>query len=384
MPAKKEYPTGRKGVFYILVDAPGGGQERCYYIRFKKKGKLVVEKAGRAGSDRMTAPKADRLRAAKIEGRIPTNKERRQAEAAEREAETNRWTIGRLWSSYLDNRPGLKGKAQDESRYRNYIKPTFEDREPKELVALDVDRLRLGMLKKGKSPQTTKLTLALLRRIIRYGVDKGLCDPLPFRIEFPKVSNEVTEDLTADQINNLFKAIDADPHQAAGQMIKLALFSGMRRSEMFRLTWSNVNFDREFILLVDTKSGRDKVIPMNQGARSVLESIPKTEGSDFVFPGRDGKQRTDLKRALGRIRRAAGLDPGFRMLHGMRHTFASGLASSGKVSLHEIQKLLTHADPRTTLRYSHLRDEALRKASDLAGELIQGAVEERKATVEND
>jgi hypothetical protein len=48
------------------------------------------------------------VRARRIEGKEPTNQERREAERAAREAEENRWTISRLWSSYLDSRPDLK------------------------------------------------------------------------------------------------------------------------------------------------------------------------------------------------------------------------------------------------------------------------------------
>ena len=53
-----------------------------------------------------------------------------------------------------------------------------------------------------------------------------------------------------------------------------------------------------------------------------------------------------------------------------RHTYASMLASSGQVDLYTLQKLLTHKTAAMTQRYAHLRDEALRRASDLAGNLI--------------
>jgi site-specific recombinase XerD len=46
------------------------------------------------------------------------------------------------------------------------------------------------------------------------------------------------------------------------------------------------------------------------------------------------------------------------------------LASSGQVDLYTLQKLLTHKSAAMTQRYTHLRDEALRRASDLAGDLI--------------
>jgi integrase len=50
------------------------------------------------------------------------------------------------------------------------------------------------------------------------------------------------------------------------------------------------------------------------------------------------------------------------------------LASSGKVDIYTLQRLLTHKSPQMTQRYAHLRDEALRRASDLASEIVKDAV----------
>lgn len=50
------------------------------------------------------------------------------------------------------------------------------------------------------------------------------------------------------------------------------------------------------------------------------------------------------------------------------------LASSGQVDMYTLQKLLTHKSPLMTQRYAHLRDEALKRASDLAGDLIKEAI----------
>ena len=76
---------------------------------------------------------------------------------------------------------------------------------------------------------------------------------------------------------------------------------------------------------------------------------------------------------MNRIKTAAGLPKDFRPLHGLRHFYASMLASSGDVDMYTLQKLLTHKDPTMTQRYAHLRDEALHKASALAGSIIEEA-----------
>ena len=116
------------------------------------------------------------------------------------------------------------------------------------------------------------------------------------------------------------------------------------------------------------------MIPIHEPLRVLLSTHPKVEGSPYVFPGRDGRKRVDLKKSLRRSREAAALPDGFRPLHGLRHTYASMLASSGEVDPFILQRLLTHKSPVMTQRYAHLRDEALRRAAKLAGALVEKIV----------
>jgi integrase len=161
------------------------------------------------------------------------------------------------------------------------------------------------------------------------------------------------------------------------------LYTGMRRGELFKLLWDDVDFERGFIKIRGPKGGIDQTIPLNDAARSVLKSVPRT-GSDFVFPGKAGGQRVDINHQIKAIKERAGLPKDFRALHGLRHHYASMLASSGKVDMYVLQKLLTHKSPTMTQRYAHLRDEALRKASNLAGELVNQIIKkEEKQNVLN-
>ena len=82
----------------------------------------------------------------------------------------------------------------------------------------------------------------------------------------------------------------------------------------------------------------------------------------------------NIGKQVAKIRDDAGLPRDFRPLHGLRHVYASMLASSGEVGMYTLQKLLTHKDPKMTQRYVHLRDEVLKRASNLAGSLIQKAI----------
>jgi len=95
-----------------------------------------------------------------------------------------------------------------------------------------------------------------------------------------------------------------------------------------------------------------------------------------------GKQRRTIQHPLRRIRERAGLPKDFRPMHGLRHVFASMLASSGQVDMYTLQKLLTHKSPIMTQRYAHLRDEALKRASSVAGDLLSAIVKPPEAETE--
>jgi integrase len=374
---KTKYP----GVFYRKAKRIGAkGIEKVYYVVYKKNGKVYEEKAGRQYADDMTPARAVHIRSELIENKRPTRKEKRRQEHAKKEAEAGKWTLDRLWKEYKKNRP-LKGIATYKSQYDLYLKPSFGKKEPKDIIQLDVDRLRIKILKKRK-PQTVKHVLSLLGRIIKFGVRKQLCQGLNFIIEKPIVHNVKTEDLSNAQLVKLLKAIDADEHPQAGPMMKFALFTGLRRGEMFKLKWRHIDFERGFLTLRDPKGGPDQIIPLNNSAKELLKNHPR-EKSPFVFPGRKGGQRVNIGKQVRKIADDAKLPKNFRPLHGLRHTYASMLASSGQVDLYVLQKLLTHKNPQTTQRYAHLRDKALKKASDLAGDIINETLKEKSKKVVN-
>jgi integrase len=379
---KTEYP----GVFYRLVDRIGGkGQERVYYVVFKRDGKLHEEKAGRQYADDMTPARAARIRADLIEGRRQTRPEKRAAERATKD----RWTVRKLWTEYQKHHPALKGLAADASRFRRHIEPALGAKEPAELVPLDVDRIRLKLLKTMK-PKTVGNVLELLRRLIGFAEAKQLCPTAAFRIEMPEVNNLKTEDLDQEQMGRLLrvlregtvtaedgttKTFDPDAREA----MLLALCSGMRRGEIFRLTWEDVDFTRGFITIRDPKGGTDQTIPMNDAAHDLLKNRPRKPGSPYVFPGRKKGPRVDAAKHFRAIRDAAGLPKDFRPMHGLRHVYASHLASSGEVDLYVLQRLLTHKSPGMTQRYAHLRDETLRAAANVAGTMLRQTAAADKA-----
>jgi len=386
----KRHATEYKGVYFRWgTHRATGKPERIFYISYWRNGKRIEEVAGREKANEMTAYKASRLRGRKIDGE-PSRQEQREAAKAAKAAADGRWTISKLFAEYKEQHPGKK-LAPETSRFNCHILPAFGDKTPEEIAPLDVDRLRMNLLKKLE-PATAFAILELLRRLVNFGVDRRLTSGLSFKIKMPTVNNLKTENLNAEQLGRLLKVLrgerleddppDYEPEAInpdARDIMLMALFTGMRRGELFRLTWDDVDMERGFLTIRNPKGGKDQSIPLSDAARELLEARPRrekkhdeeAEAVEYVFPGRSGGKRTDVKKALQKIRERARLPEGFRPLHGLRHVFASALASSGEVDLFTLQRLLTHKSPTMTMRYAHLSDAALRRAAGVAGRLVQ-------------
>lgn len=366
--------TSFPGVYYYVQPRLGGtGTEKVFYVVFKLAGKVREEVAGRQYRDDMTAARASYIRAALIEGKRELAKQTRERKKSEKFALENKPTLAKLWEEYMAHKPATRSSGIDDGRFQKHIAPALGEKVPSELVTLDVDRLRMGLLK-THSPQTAKHVLALLKRVIMFGVRAGLIDPPSpkrFNIKMPSFDNTKTETLSDEQLSALLQAAAADENQKAGALVRLALATGLRKSEMLRLCWGDIDLDAGFITLPRTKSGKVQRVPLNDMARDVLAGMPRA--AEHVFPGgKEGEHVQNLYPALRRIRDRAGLPPTMRPLHAWRHVYASRLASAGE-SLYVVQKLLRHSDGRMTARYSHLADETLRRASDTAGTIMQKA-----------
>ena len=388
---QKRIKTKYPGVTYRLESKDGRADaDKVYYIRYRLGGrgsKEIEEPIYPAKGQVVSAKMAADIRADRMRGKEPTNALKRAAlMEASVENQGGRVTFDFLWREYKHQRPDLKGLATDESRFNKYL-AGFASMTPDEIRTGDVDSLKRRLTKDGKSPQTIKNVLELLRRLVNFGVRKGWCaQPEPSRLvfEFPKVNNIKTEDLCQSEVERLMQALDEEPNQKAANLMRLALYTGMRRGELFRLKWEDIDWERGFISLTGDQSngydagpkgGKNKKIPLTEPAAEVLLQVKEAAGDDigpYVFPGRDGKgQLTDIRRQVRRIKEKAGLPEDFRPLHGLRHTFASSLASSGEVDMYTLQKLMTHTSPQMTERYAHLRDEALQKAGQVVGKLFK-------------
>lgn len=327
--------------------------------------KQIKEPVGKA-SKGMTAARAAIIRADRISGKSLPNTERRILKAeAQKQAEA-RMTINKMWALYKDEHADPQ---RDISKYNCHLSARFGEMLPEDITTADIERMKNDMSNGGSAPATIQRVIVILRAIINWGVLHGHCqaiDPSKLQFKTMKVDNIKTEVLTDEELVRFMRALDDEPDQNAAALLRLALVTGIRKGALLALQWSDCDFDRDIITLRGeaAKKGKTEHIPMSRAARTVLESIDRTN-SQFVFPGKDGNQRKDFRRIARRVKERAELPKDFRPIHGLRHNFASRLASSGQVDMYTLQKLLTHESPLMTQRYAHLADEAMKRAAEI-------------------
>jgi len=383
MPKNERHPTKYPGVYYIRKFKRGmqvksedlykytneeleKRKESVFYIVYRLEGRKIEEKAKRLPGEKMTASLANRVRAAKLEGRILPNGEIRKKQAAEK---VKAWTFNLLWEEYKKKKAGNKGLTRDDYCYKRNVQPRIGNKQPKDLKLEEVEDI-CTELKKTLGPGSIRNILYLITRAAKFGFKRNLCPGLQF--DMSMVGHKYNakdcnfEYLNPEQYKALMAAIEEDEHPQAGDMMKLALFTGLRKGELFRLRWDDIDFHRGYIDLPETKAGERQDIPLNKTTTELLRNHKRVEGCPYVFPNRHGRQTTQLD--LRYICDKAGLPSRFRPLHDLRHSYASGMASSGKVDLYRLQKLLRHATPAMTERYAHLADRAMRDAAEVAKE----------------
>ena len=173
--------------------------------------------------------------------------------------------------------------------------------------------------------------------------------------------------LSEPELRRLARVLDSHeaPHPGGVAFIRLLLLTGCRKSEIVTLQWSDYREGRLF--LPDSKTG-PRTVWLSLPAREVLEGLPRTVRWVFPSPRRQGPvSSTVFESFWGRVREEAGIAD--VRLHDLRHTYASIAIMQGE-SVTTTARLLGHSDAQTTLKYAHLSDRSVRKATDALAAIL--------------
>ena len=147
-------------------------------------------------------------------------------------------------------------------------------------------------------------------------------------------------------------------------IIIFALNTGLRKADILSLMWEDIkSYNDKVMHLYIGKSNKCIDMPCTKMLYDFLERTPIEDrhGAIFINP-LTKRQVKEIKRAWKTAKRKAGIE-NFRF-HDIRHTVATRLVNAG-VPLPTVQKVMTHSDITTTMRYVHTPSEEMYKAMEV-------------------
>ncbi|MDH3468247.1 MAG: site-specific integrase [Gammaproteobacteria bacterium] len=254
-----------------------------------------------------------------------------------------------------------RGGAATVERLRTCFEKEFYDRPLTDITTGLVELWRVKRKRAGRKASTINRDTATLRAVLSRAVDWGHVSVDPLRgLKLLKVDRaHVVRYLSEAESKRLRKALETAPDYLR-TMVLISLNTGLRRGELFTLTWPAIDLKRRQLSVVGSlsKSGQSRFIPLNQEAINALRTWRDSNGNTgLVFQSAaTGGAYNNTKRSWAALLGRAKIKD-FRW-HDLRHDFASRLVMSG-ADLYGVSKLLGHASVVTTQRYAHLAPDHL-------------------------
>lgn len=249
------------------------------------------------------------------------------------------------------------GAAQEERRARqiagSYLDPIFLG----VIGGKEIANYRDRRVAAGKSPNTVRLELALLSHLYtvartEWGMTT-LVNPVEY-VKKPKLPAGRSRRLESKEEGKLLKAA----REYGGDIesiIRFALETGMRRSEIVELLWTRINFAKRILTIPEAKDAkviRSREVPLSSGACSILKKLPRRLDGRVWDITQNG-----VSQAFSRVCKRAGISD--LRFHDLRHEAISRFFERGLNPM-QVAAISGHRTLQMLKRYTHLR------AADLA------------------
>ena len=211
-----------------------------------------------------------------------------------------------------------------------------------------------------RAPITANRTLALVRKIFNFAIDRDLMEGNPaarVKTVVPEKSRERV--LSANELKRIWEVLDQVGESVLttqmAALLKIRLLTAQRHGEVSQMRWQDIREDAWVIPGEFTKNGKLHLVPLTAIARVVINALPRS--SDWVFPSTRGGHIKDIYKAINKLKIASGVidfTP-----HDFRRTAASSMAQAG-VARFDIARVLNHSDNSVTAvydRYSYEREK---------------------------
>lgn len=386
--------TGYRGVRFYEDDARlhRGKPDKYFTIRFRVGGKLIEEGLGWQ-SEGWSAIKASEQRAVLMKARrtgdgartlAEKRDERRQADQARQEEEARteleRLTFAEAWKRYFPVAQQNKTKRsweRERDLYNLWIKPVVGSKPLPAISQMYLERIKRNLGDQGRSTATIRYTLAVIRQVFNHARRNGLFkgESPTSAVKFPKSDNRRMRFLSPVEAGKLLGALKGI-NQTVCEMAMLSLDCGLRRGEIFSLTWADVDLDRGQLEIKDTKGQLNRHAFLTKRTAAILAGKEVGEPASLVFPGRDNTRIKSISRRFTQAIDSLGFNSGIEdrrqrvVFHTLRHTYASWLAEEG-VPLAVIRDRLGHRDFTMLSRYTHVADRVARDTVNVLDRLHQ-------------
>lgn len=267
---------------------------------------------------------------------------------------------------------GLR-RWEEQRRYLARLREHFGKQVLRSIRYRDLEAFKRGLLAqptyrgKQRSLANVHRILALLRSLLIVAERENWIDKSPFNAGKPLINLAAEKKnervLSHDEERRMLQACLSHPRRAHHYaLLVCALDTGMRRSEMFKLIWRDVDLtEREiFIQGMNAKTLKPRIVPISDRLAVELEKLRGDAPDDALVFGISGV--SNVWQVFKRICEDAGLE-GIG-LHTLRHTFATRLAQAG-LPLNDLARLLGHSNVTTTFRYTNSTPQTLSRAADL-------------------
>lgn len=205
------------------------------------------------------------------------------------------------------------------------------------------------------------------------------------RIPRPKVAQSrreriITEDESGRLLAYLMRPADeldgkrpqdrANAYHArvrVAQIVRFALLTAARHSEIVGLRWRDIDTERGRILIYQTKTGRYKEIPLIPAIIDLLEERRAVSHHEFIFTEGGNiypKFYRILREACAALKIPYGKNtPGGLVLHAARHTVTTRLVEAG-LDFDTIGQITGHRSKELIAHYAHRTPESMKRAAN--------------------
>lgn len=222
----------------------------------------------------------------------------------------------------------------------------------------------------GYKPATVHHVLKLIKRVYNWHIQNSFYfqDNPCNTIKLQKYDNRVNNILGKSEIIEFMNFLNGWNNRRAALVILFGIATGRRKGEIVNLKWEQVDFEHSTITCLNTKNGSTQSFPLNKKAMSVINESYESRISNWVFPSSSGNYYYNgFNLAWNRLKKKIGLKIRF---HDIRHSYASHLASSNRVDIYTLKKLLGHNDINLTMRYAHLIDDVVKNANNVIDDIF--------------